>query len=418
MSVQFAQQTELVRLNKRSCQRSSSMQTVQSGPEQMEETGNEEPTPRASPSLSSWLEEVERLKTELEERNIVIGTLKKELQKIQSGPEQKRENGQEEDLEEGESERLERTQEDGGKLTLRDPGEAPDRNILLKTNENLSQVLLEVLKTTAAAEETLSLHMQSLAASSGSTPPSHASECHQSSEPSTEDADSWSREMEADKSLKMSHQTIDSLLLGVGTRLDSEDYLMGISSRLQAALEKMLMVITDTTNQLEHARLTQTELMRESFRHNQEMNELLQKQEELQERLTEEARAREQLALELHRAEDLIDGYTGERAALEEQLHQKEELHLSLEQELQVTSSRLHELEQERLQMQEERELLSRQQDAMREHAGPRELRLVEAAMVAAPEADLLEETEKLMKEKVEVQRQAEKENTGPPEAQ
>lgn len=55
--------------------------------------------------------------------------------------------------------------------------------------------------------------------------------------------------------------------------------------------------------QLEHARLTQTELMRESFHHNQEINELLQKQEELQERLAEEARAREQLALELHRAE-------------------------------------------------------------------------------------------------------------------
>lgn len=32
----------------------------------------------------------------------------------------------------------------------------------------------------------------------------------------------------------------------------------------------------------------------------------------------------------------LIDGYTGERAALEEQLCQKEELQLSLEQELQV----------------------------------------------------------------------------------
>lgn len=42
---------------------------------------------------------------------------------------------------------------------------------------------------------------------------------------------------------------------------------------------------------------------------------------------------------------------------------------------LQVTSSRLQELEQDRLQMQEERELLSRQQDAMREHAGSRELR-------------------------------------------
>lgn len=35
--------------------------------------------------------------------------------------------------------------------------------------------------------------------------------------------------------------------------------------------------------------------------------------------------------------EGLIDGYTGERAALEEQLRQKEELHLILEQELQVS---------------------------------------------------------------------------------
>lgn len=35
----------------------------------------------------------------------------------------------------------------------------------------------------------------------------------------------------------------------------------------------------------------------------------------------------------------LIDGYTGERAALEEQLRQKDELQLGLEQELQVRHS-------------------------------------------------------------------------------
>lgn len=52
--------------------------------------------------------------------------------------------------------------------------------------------------------------------------------------------------------------------------------------------------------------MTETELMRESFRHNQEMTELLQKQEELQDRVSEEARAREQLALELHRAEGSV----------------------------------------------------------------------------------------------------------------
>lgn len=88
MSVQFAQQTELLRLNKGACQKSTSMQTMQSSEDEMEEMENEELTPRASPSLSFWLEEVERLKRELEERNIVIRMLKEELVKIKPGPEQ------------------------------------------------------------------------------------------------------------------------------------------------------------------------------------------------------------------------------------------------------------------------------------------------------------------------------------------
>lgn len=88
MSVQFAQQTELLRLNKGARQKSTSMQTMQSGKDEMEEMENEEPTPSASPSLSFQLEEVERLKRELEERNVVIRMLKEELLKIKSGPEQ------------------------------------------------------------------------------------------------------------------------------------------------------------------------------------------------------------------------------------------------------------------------------------------------------------------------------------------
>ncbi|XP_077405564.1 A-kinase anchor protein 9 isoform X4 [Vanacampus margaritifer] len=339
MSVEYAQQTELVRINKLTCQTSTAIQT---------QSDEEEVAPgNTSVSVGVWLkEEMDRLEKPL----------------------QAKEDGEE---------KVEGEQDDVDSIDKDD-----ERIVLRRANERLSRVLADVLKTTAAAEETMGLHMQNLQVEviSSSTP--HV----------------------AGQSAKCSSG--DSPLLG-----EDEEHLMGISSRLQTALEKMLTVITDTTNQVEHARITQTELMRESFRHNQEISELLQKQEELQDRLTEEARAREQLALELHRAEGLIDGYTGERAALEEQLRQKEELQLHLEQELQVTASRLQELEQERLQMQEERELVSRQQDAMRETAGTRELCLVEAAMVAAPEADLLEETEKLMKEKVEVQRQAEKES-------
>lgn len=88
MSVQFAQQTELLRLNKSACQKSTSMQTMQSGKDEMEEMEKEEPTFRASPSLSFRPEEVERLKRELEESNVVIRMLKEELLKIKSGPEQ------------------------------------------------------------------------------------------------------------------------------------------------------------------------------------------------------------------------------------------------------------------------------------------------------------------------------------------
>lgn len=41
------------------------------------------------------------------------------------------------------------------------------RNLLQKANKKLSQVLVDVLKTTAAAEETIRLHMQSLRDASG-----------------------------------------------------------------------------------------------------------------------------------------------------------------------------------------------------------------------------------------------------------
>ncbi|XP_051857495.1 A-kinase anchor protein 9 isoform X3 [Antechinus flavipes] len=147
---------------------------------------------------------------------------------------------------------------------------------------------------------------------------------------------------------------------------------------------------------LEHAKVTQTELMRESFRQKQEATEFLKCQEELQERLNEELKAREQLAVELSKAEGIIDGYADEKALFERQIQEKSDIIDHLEQELLCVGNRLQELEAERQQIQEERELLSRQKDAMKAEAGP-------------VEQQLLQETEKLMKEKLEVQCQAEK---------
>lgn len=93
------------------------------------------------------------------------------------------------------------------------------------------------------------------------TVPDDSTECYQSSKTTTVDADLWSREKKADESLEMSHQTIESFLLGVGSQLENEDYLMGISCRLQTALEKMLMVITDTTNQVQSSPTHETHLL-------------------------------------------------------------------------------------------------------------------------------------------------------------
>ncbi|KAG2465151.1 AKAP9 protein, partial [Polypterus senegalus] len=305
-----------------------------------------------------------------------------------------------------------------------------ERNLLQKTNERLRQVLSDVLKTTAAMEETIGRHVEVLLEQSGkaalhstseepdklcctsihATKPENYSEPSHASRTGEDDAHIWSGD--SGKSLEVSQEITAMNFPAEELDLENEVFMMSISTRLQAAVGKLLEAITETTTKLEHARITQTELMRESFRHNAEINELQQRQEELQELLCEETKEKEQLALELHKAEGIIDGYLDERTALEKQVQMKTELISHLEQELHSTNSRLQELDEERQSIQQQRELLSRQQDAMKNSAGSRELRLVDAAVDAAPEADLLEETEKLMKEKVEVQLQAEKEHS------
>ncbi|NXN18112.1 AKAP9 protein, partial [Indicator maculatus] len=307
-------------------------------------------------------------------------------------------------------------QEDGG----RKPDETPsallskERLVFQKANEKLLKILLEVVKTTVAMEETIGRHVLGLLDRSGKVQPSkpvgwdteaeepvkpcirvgyekESSSSYHGSSMGDDDINLWSGAM--DEGLLSQH------LAESGMEIDpeKEELLMSISSRLQAAVEKLLEAINETSNQLEHAKIAQTELMRESFKKQQEATEFLKYQEELQERLNEETRAREQLALELSKAEGLIDGYADEKTFLEKQLQEKMDVIDHLEQELLCTGNKLQELEAEQQLVQEEKELLSRQKDAMRAGVGP-------------VEQQLLEETEKLMKEKIEVQRQAEKE--------
>ncbi|NWX29751.1 AKAP9 protein, partial [Notiomystis cincta] len=306
--------------------------------------------------------------------------------------------------------------EDGG----RKPDETPsallskERHVFQKANEKLMKILLEVVKTTVAMEETIGQHVLGLLDRSGKVQTSKQAGWDPETEESVKPCIRVGYEKDScslyhgssmgDDDINLWSGAAGEGLLGQhlaesGMEIDpeNEELILNISSRLQAAVEKLLEAINETSNQLEHAKITQTELMRESFKKQQEATEFIRYQEELQERLNEETKAREQLALELSKAEGLIDGYADEKAFLEKQLQEKIDVIDHLEQELLCTGNKLQELEAEQQQVQEEKELLSRQKDAMRAEAGP-------------VEQQLLEETEKLMKEKIEVQRQAEKE--------
>uniref|UniRef100_A0A8C5JMH0 A-kinase anchoring protein 9 n=1 Tax=Junco hyemalis TaxID=40217 RepID=A0A8C5JMH0_JUNHY len=300
----------------------------------------------------------------------------------------------------------------------RKPDETPsallskERHVFQKANEKLMKILLEVVKTTVAMEETIGQHVLGLLDRSGKVQASKQTGWDTETEESIKPCIRVGYEKESlyhgssmgDDDINMwsgaaGEGLLSQHLAESGMEIDpeNEELILNISSRLQAAVEKLLEAINETSNQLEHAKITQTELMRESFKKQQEATEFIRYQEELQERLNEETKAREQLALELSKAEGLIDGYADEKAFLEKQLQEKLDVIDHLEQELLCTGNKLQELEAEQQQVQEEKELLSRQKDAMRAEAGP-------------VEQQLLEETEKLMKEKIEVQRQAEKE--------
>uniref|UniRef100_A0A8C9CX54 A-kinase anchoring protein 9 n=1 Tax=Phocoena sinus TaxID=42100 RepID=A0A8C9CX54_PHOSS len=306
----------------------------------------------------------------------------------------------------------------------RKPEEVPpeilstERYTLQKANSRLLKILLEVVKTTAAVEETIGRHVlgildrsskgQSLTSliwrSEAETPIKscvHEEHTGDESKPSysgsdipRSDSSMWSKVTE--EGTELSQQLMRSGFTGNEIDPENEELMLNISSRLQAAVEKLLEAISETSSQLEHAKVTQTELMRESFRQKQEVTESLKCQEELRERLHEECRAREQLAVELSKAEGVIDGYADEKMLFERQIQEKIDIIDRLEQELLCAGNRLQELEAEQQQIQEERELLSRQKEAMKAEAGP-------------VEQQLLQETEKLMKEKLEVQCQAEK---------
>ncbi|KAJ8000250.1 hypothetical protein DPEC_G00202890 [Dallia pectoralis] len=261
MSVEFAQQSERARIAQSARNTTTAVQTEEDNEEGMEE---KQPNPLGSLTTGVSLEEIqgrfseekERLERELDERTTELCRIKEQLLCGPSGCEKK--TGEQEEDTDG-HEDVQRSCPDHQVITA-------ERNLLRKANENLRKVLSEVLKTTAAAEETIGFHVEGLRGSP--SPPqihtrgqgtdsrpardaSPAESCH-GSETEADDGSAWSGETEADKGLETSQlgaEDSHSLLPGAELQMENEEYLMNISARLQAAVEKLLVAITETTNQ-------------------------------------------------------------------------------------------------------------------------------------------------------------------------
>ncbi|XP_072902480.1 pericentrin isoform X3 [Hemitrygon akajei] len=221
---------------------------------------------------------------------------------------------------------------------------------------------------------------------------------------STVDTSLWSAL--TDEQLELSQWLSESMFAGPDVGHENEELILSTCGRLHAAVEKLLELVTMSTRQLmQNYRIQEHEegFMPQSI----DTVELIGKQhQKLIEHLNCESEAKNELVLELHKAEGLIDGYVAEKALLEEALQKKEESEQHLAVQVELLGKQLHELNQENLQLCEERDLLLRQKQVM---AGSEVERGHQTQPIIKRDSGLLEETERLTKEKLDIQCQADK---------
>ncbi|XP_055494165.1 pericentrin isoform X1 [Leucoraja erinacea] len=321
--------------------------------------------------------------------------------------------------------RRDRENEEGGNLVamLRSDLErmTTERKNLEHSHERMLKLFSEVVRVVFSSEDMISKQIeqcfkgeepgntldhgnnQSLVGTSG-RPPSMKTKAllendkgdlntSQESATITEDNSVWSAL--TDGRLELSQWLSESMFVGPDGEPENEELILSTCGRLQAAVEKLLDLVTISTRQLIQNHGTHKHVEQGFIAQNLENVELIGKQhQKLIEHLNSESEAKNELALELHKAEGLIEGYVMEKAALEEALQKKEELEEHLALQVELLSQQLHELNQENLHLCEEHDLLLRQKQVM---------------VGNDVERGLLEETKRLAKEKLDIQCQAEK---------
>ncbi|XP_060774688.1 pericentrin isoform X2 [Neoarius graeffei] len=353
-----------------------------------------------------YTDKMNQLTAQLQQLDTVVSQLRAEVSGLQGELEGKR---SEMDTLETLLQRRERESQEGATLLtmLRDDlnTATQQRQDLQLAHDRLQQLILEMLRVTIATEEEIGRRLGICVegdCTGGNNLNRRLSGNHDAQETDVDGGAveggpncSMISSSVMDEGLELSQRLCESLFSGPDGELDSEreELVLGACTRLRAAVDKLLDLVSDSTVQLEQLRALQAALDEQFSEGGEAKNALLQQHAQLLEQLDQEASVKSQLQLELHKAEGLIEGYVADKAALEEALQQKEARERRLVEELESTRTRLQELG-------EEHALLQRQRDAL-------------SAGLGEPEKALLAEAERLGQERVDVQRQAEKDRVG-----
>ncbi|XP_043097699.1 pericentrin isoform X2 [Puntigrus tetrazona] len=287
------------------------------------------------------------------------------------------------------------------------------RQDLQAARDKLQRMLIEMLRITMATEEHIS-HKLGACVSGGraedKTPSSRTASSSRDSREMGEvigiegDADCSTWCSAVDEGLELSQRLCESVFSGSEGEMEAEgeELMLGACTRLRTAVDKLLELLSESSQQLEQMCGLQA-VLNERFRDGGEAGaSLLFQNSQLLEQLDHEANLKSQLQLELHKAEGLMEGYIAEKAAMEEALQQKETQQRHLAEELESTRIQLQQLS-------ENHALLLRQREALTADLGDTEKGFLDAE----EETALLAEAERLGQERVEVQRQAEKDCGG-----
>ncbi|KAM4626955.1 pericentrin [Discoglossus pictus] len=205
--------------------------------------------------------------------------------------------------------------------------------------------------------------------------------------------------MSSDEGCELSEYLCDTVLGSLDLGLDNEEKILRISQRLRTAVERLLEMVTDAASQLEQSREIQHRFEEQFNNRNQETAQVVLQNQNLLQQLAQETEAKNNLQVELHKARGLIDGFTAEKVSLEEALSIKESAEHHLAIELEKSRKELKVLSQETSVLGEGREVLLRLQEVL-------------SGNVGHVEVELLKETERLAREKLELHCQAKKDRS------